>query len=165
MSLSAGAGLESQVAELGGVLAARLQAKIASVSDVLNEKVEEVRSEFGKGRPLTQDRDLGAACTSRETKAAYRRNESADFRGGVEDLQVLVKKEAEKIMETARDDIRTVHLEVMSVDTRIAAVEEHLRHGPARSLTSMSRRSRSIGAFESGISPRMRTGGISSVVE
>merc|ERR1712070_1267909 len=36
MSLSAGSGLESQIAELGGVLAARLQAKISSVTDVLN---------------------------------------------------------------------------------------------------------------------------------
>merc|ERR1711865_900666 len=90
------------------------------------------------------------------------RRESADIRGGVVELRDLIKREAEQVLEVARDDVRTVHLEVMSVDTRIAAVEERLRHGSARPRSSSPMAGRAADWSPSmgvaGDVPRMRTG-------
>lgn len=169
MSLSAGAGLEAQVAELGGVLAARLQAKISSVSDIFNEKIEDVRSEFQKALQLAQAASGKVVLSGMDWSGR-----APDFSSVAAQLQDLVKKEAEQMLEVARDEVRTVHLEVMSVDTRVAAVEERLRHSSSRprSVSPMSGRALRGSASDVGLSecrpgeaPRIRTGHLSSLGE
>lgn len=126
-SLSAGAALEVQVAELGGVLAARLQAKITSLSDALNAKIADARREFQQSVRATAspnermgvDDDFSRV----ESKAS-----GAVAAGTLEDIHWRFQRDLDEALETTKDDVRTVHLEVMSVDTRLAALEERLRH-------------------------------------
>jgi hypothetical protein len=126
-SLSA-AGLEAQVAELGGVLTARLQAKIAAVSDALNEKIAVVQVDIERSLRDGQER------VPRRDHSEVERD-SARL-GGDADILEEFRREVDQALEAAGDEVRTVHLEVMSVDTRVAALEERLRYAPrSRSLS------------------------------
>merc|ERR1712226_1343955 len=48
---------------------------------------------------------------------------------GPEEVLERFQRELDQALETTKDDVRTVHLEVMSVDTRLAALEERARRG------------------------------------
>lgn len=134
-----GAEVEAQMAELGGKLASRLQAKLATLSTDIDERVGEVQGELRRALQSMQEH----SSHMEQVKGLH---------GNAGHLQELVKKEADQVLDVARDEVRTVHLEVMSVDTRVAAIEERLQsdvkwyeqRSPLLSHRSPSHRARSI---------------------
>jgi len=133
--------LETQIAELGGALATRLQAKITSTVSALNERVDEAFSKLSE-ESLGHRQSIGTLedrATALETSDNWMtsqvqlwRKENAGLHSGITGLPDIMKRETDRIMELARDEARTVHLEVMSVDTRLSALEERLADNPER---------------------------------
>jgi hypothetical protein len=121
------ADLETQIAELGGALASRLQGKISTTNKALEEKVNEIRQEFTHSTATLEGSDewLGG-------QVQLWRRESSELSATVQSLQELVGRTAEKASDAAREEARTVHMEVMSIDSRLASIEERLADDPDR---------------------------------
>jgi len=135
--------LETQIAELGGALATRLQAKVTSVTNSmsrqLEEQVQETRRDFEQRLSPLEERTtaLESAAESSEqwisNQVQLWRRENAELHNGLTSLQgPIQRREYDRILEAAREEARTVHLEVMSIDTRVAAIEERLADDPGR---------------------------------
>jgi len=130
--------LETQIAELGGALASRLQAKISSTSKAVEEQVNEVgrnlSSQLSSRLVALEDRSttLEGSDEWLGSQLQQWRREHQELTNGVQNIQELVRRETEQVLEAAREESRTVHLEVMSIDTRVAGLEERLSDDPGR---------------------------------
>mmetsp|Transcript_29315 Transcript_29315/g.63769 ORF Transcript_29315/g.63769 Transcript_29315/m.63769 type:complete len:430 (-) Transcript_29315:78-1367(-) len=131
------ADLETQIAELGRALASRLQGTLAATVKVLDERVDGVAAEVHRSLGAIEDR-----CGSLEGSSEWLggqvqlwRRENAALHSGLSSVQELVHREAEQCVEQSRDEARTIHCEVMSIDTRVASIEAMLtaKKGAGRS--------------------------------
>jgi len=109
--------LEVQLADLGSALAVKLHARIASSAKALDERLDEARERI-ESRLDTAELVL--------EKIPHWRKEAAEMQNGFARLQEMITRELERSREGLRGEIQSVHLEVMSVNTRVAAIEERL---------------------------------------
>merc|ERR1719171_1161463 len=58
------------------------------------------------------------------------RSEAAEMQGGFARMRETVHRELERARELGRSEASSVHAEVMSVNTRVAAIEEKLAAAP-----------------------------------
>jgi len=118
------AGLEAQIEDLGGTIARRLQAKFAAAERSLNQKIDEVRKELDATLGTVNDRAATVELTAEKAGSQVELWREEAAAALVKHPSGHVLEVASQAVEVARDEIRTVHLEVMSLDTRIAAIEE-----------------------------------------
>jgi len=118
-----GADLESQLAELGGALASRLQAKI-----------QQITQDFRKDCSAMGDRatELEKSAEWFAGQVHVWRQENAKLHGDVAGLKDPSGRELDKLLDVARDEAKTVHSEVMSLDARVSAVEDAMARDPSR---------------------------------
>jgi len=109
--------LEVQLADLGSALAVKLHARIASSAKALDERLDEARERI-ESRLDTAELVL--------EKIPHWRREAAEMQNGFARLQEMTTRELERSRESLRSEIQAVHLEVMSVNTRVSAIEERL---------------------------------------
>lgn len=105
--------LETQLAELGGALAMRLQAKVLN----LTEEFQRAMSSLEERAAQLEKSDewfVEQLQRWRQEQAAVRA-ELLDVSGG---------RWLDELAQVAREEARTVHLEVMSLDTRLIALED-----------------------------------------
>lgn len=126
--------LETQVAELGGALASRLQSKMAAMTKVVNERVEDVGGDFKKrlGAVAESVTVLESSSEWLGGQVQLWRRENAELHSELSSLKDPSNREFGQILTLAREEARTVHLEVMSLDTRVAAIEERITDDPSR---------------------------------
>lgn len=115
--------LESQIAELGGALASRLQAKLQDIQ-------QDVRKQCAA--MVERMATLEKSTSGFEGKVHFVRQENAELRGDIAALKDPSGRGLVSAMEAAVDEAKTVHYEVMSLDTRVAAIEERLADDPSR---------------------------------
>lgn len=140
--------LKAEVAQLGAHVAAQLEERLAIVEAELAKLSAEFASQLSDSF-----RTLEAACamsmpsaarsSQGQSAAAARRDILAErtaqgehweddgesVRSSLQELRDHVRREGARILDFARDEIRIVHHEVMSLDTRLAALEERGRAG------------------------------------
>lgn len=130
----AAASLEGQL----GALTTRFQGKLTALQQFLEEHLGETRAEVHKALAALEDqvRKMERALETSESYLAGQaqrwREDSAELRAGLASLQERCQQESDRLLDLAREEARTVHLEVMSVDTRVAALEERLADDPAK---------------------------------
>lgn len=126
--------LETQIAELGGALASRLQGKISSTNKALEDRFTEVRREMLQSVGNFEQRasTLEGSDEWLGSQVQLWRRESSELSTTVQSLQELVVRTAETASDAAREEARTVHMEVMSIDSRVASMEERLADDPDR---------------------------------
>lgn len=149
------ANLETQIAELGGALASRLQAKIASTNKALEDQLREVRREICQSFGALEERSatLEGSDEWLGSQVQLWRRENGELHASLQGLQEMIRRESEQAVEAAREEARTVHLEVMSVDTRVASIEERLalQRRYSAPLQPMSRSPAPFGAYTGGL--------------
>lgn len=132
----------SQISDLGTELGSRLQAKIAATTQTLSDQANAVRIELQAALDVMKER-VATSEVSLEQLGGYVqtwRQDVAEIHSSTVDFRELVRRECERAIEIAQGDAHTVHLEVMSINTRMAAVEEYLaarrndfsRNGPRK---------------------------------
>merc|ERR1712232_922764 len=115
--------LETQIAELGGALASRMHASVSSTSKGMEARLEEF------------SRILGQRAEHHQQQHSWH-HDSAELSCRI---QELVRHESAQTLDAAREEARTVHLEVMGVDTRVAAIEERLADEDLQSMRRQTR--------------------------
>lgn len=133
------ADLETQIAEIGGALASRLQAKITSMTRALNERIDGLSEHSSMQHSSTPPRPTHSLGTLEDRIAALEtsndwlgdqlrlwRKENAELHGSVASLQDPAQHGSEKLLEVAREEAHMVHLEVMSIHARLSAVEDRV---------------------------------------
>jgi len=118
----------SQVSELGSELASRLQAKIAAATQTMSDQANGVRLELQAALDVLKERATASEVSLEQVFRHFQawRQDVSEFHSSRVDFHDLLRRECEKTMEVSKDDVHIVHLEVMSVNTRVAAVEEYL---------------------------------------
>jgi len=111
--------LEEQTVDLRATLMHRLQASIALAAATLNQRIDTV------SKDLQQTTKQGLGVVEFRIDALEASNEL--LRGQSPAChQDSLQRESSRLLELMREETHAVHLEVMSVDTRVAALEERL---------------------------------------
>merc|ERR1712218_590228 len=121
-----------QIGALGGALASRMQAKILEVIQGMHKELgalDDFRAEFESvseriGAVEGRVHELERLAEWTEGQAQHWRRDSKELFKALASLTDPEVNDTERFLEMAREDTRTVHLEVMSLDTRLAAIEE-----------------------------------------
>lgn len=114
--------LEEQMAGLGGALAQKMRQRLSSLKQEVLED-----SAF---READRSRSVGVS----EEQLALLRQDGCEMREQLARLQA----ECDRVAEVAMGEARVVHLEVMSVNTRLSAVEERLASDTGKRRQSAS---------------------------
>jgi len=111
--------LEEQTVELRATLMHRLQASIALAAASLNQRIDSV------SKDLKQVLKQGLGVMELRIDALEASSEMPQSQSPV-CHQEFFQHESSRLLELMREETHAVHLEVMSVDTRVAALEERL---------------------------------------
>jgi len=133
--------LETQIVELGGALATRMQGKLDALTKKFNERIDaDVKHSLQEMLKHNLD-SLAERTVALESSSEWVAGQVQMWRRENTELHTLLSNLQEhvdpstsdsKFLEAARDEARTVHLEVMSVNARVAALEDRMTEDPGR---------------------------------